>query len=514
VTGEPSVPPLPAAELEAGLAVARSRKVAIFVVCYNHESQIERTLRRIPGALMDVVETVYVIDDQSTDRTRERLEAARRELPKLRAFTTPWNQGYGGNQKLGYRFAIEQGFDLVVLLHGDGQYAPEVLPRLLAPFADDSVAAVLGSRMLERGAARRGGMPLYKFVGNRILTTIQNRLLGSRLSEFHSGYRAYRVATLARLPFEQNTDDFHFDTEIIAQLLLARERIVEVPIPTYYGDEICHVNGVPYAGHCLATVGRAFLNRFYLVYHPKFDVDRQRDAYVFKRAPTSVHQFVVRGPLPAGARVVELGAGSGDVSRALHERGARVVAIDQRRPGGALPFAFVEGDLDRPFGPSLREALGGPADLVLALDVLEHLDRPEAVMDELRGLLRPGGRLVASTGNVAYLVVRLAHLFGQFNYGKKGILDLTHQRLFTIRSFRRLLAGAGFRVDRVRGFGPPIEDMVGRSVLLRFLDRLGGLLARLWPGLFAYQILVEATRLEEVKDLLARTLASETKPPR
>ena len=130
----------------------------------------------------------------------------------------PRNLGYGGNQKSGYRWAIDHGLDVVVLLHGDGQYAPEVIEDLVAPLVEGSADAVFGSRMLTKGAARAGGMPLYKFVGNRILTTVQNALVGLRLSEWHSGYRAYRVDALADIPFDSYSDGFDFDTEIILGL--------------------------------------------------------------------------------------------------------------------------------------------------------------------------------------------------------------------------------------------------------------------------------------------------------
>ena len=134
-----------------------------------------------------------------------------------------------------------------MLLHGDGQYAPEVMGDLVAPIVEGRADAVFGSRMMTKGGARDGGMPMYKYVGNRILTTSQNALTGLRLSEWHSGYRAYRVSALADLPFVGNSDGFDFDTEIILQLHAARKTIVEVPIPTYYGDEICRVNGIAYA---------------------------------------------------------------------------------------------------------------------------------------------------------------------------------------------------------------------------------------------------------------------------
>jgi len=458
----PAAQELTSVELEAGLAVARDLRVAIFVVAYNAEAHIRETLERIPEQLLPLLECIYVIDDRSSDATSLVAERLKAEIPNLRVFRTPYNQGYGGNQKLGYEYAIQQGFDVVVLLHGDGQYAPEVLPRILAPFADANTSAVFGSRMMVEGAAKAGGMPLYKRVGNRILTWMENKLLSAGLSEFHSGYRAYRASTLAELPFRYNTNDFHFDTEIIIQLLGKQKRIVEVPIPTYYGDEICHVNGIPYAFNCIATILRALANRVYLVHHPKFDLE-SNDGYQFKTAPNSLHQYVVRRKLDDSARVIELGAGHAGVSRALHKQGAQVVAVDLKRPDTEFPFPFLEVDLDSSFAAPVVKQLGERANLVVALDVIEHLKEPEASLQELKKTLEPGGLLLASTGNVAYLVVRLAMLLGQFNYGKKGILDLTHKRLFTVRSFCRTLEGEGFEIKTVRGFGPPIRDMVGDS---------------------------------------------------
>ena len=147
----------------------------------------------------------------------------------------PHESGLWGNQKLGYHYAIKHGFDVVVLLHGDGQYAPERLPEMLQPILDNQADVVFGSRMLNKADALRGGMPVYKWVGNQILTFLQNRMLKTKFAEFHTGYRAYSVPALASIPFQFNSNYFDFDTDIIIQMVDTEKRIVEIPIPTYYG---------------------------------------------------------------------------------------------------------------------------------------------------------------------------------------------------------------------------------------------------------------------------------------
>src|SRR5207244_10626749 len=136
-----------------------------------------------------------------------------------------------------------------------------------------------GSRMNYNEAARRGGMPAYKWIGNQILTRFQNRVLGTALSEFHSGYRLYATSALAQIPFEKNTNDFHFDTEIIIQFVLKKLRIVELPIPTFYGDEICHVNGLKYAWQVVRSTIKGQLCGIHLFYDRKFDVNPQSAAH-------------------------------------------------------------------------------------------------------------------------------------------------------------------------------------------------------------------------------------------
>jgi glycosyltransferase involved in cell wall biosynthesis len=228
-------------------------RIGILVVAYNAESTLEKVLQRIPPEVYAKIEEIFVFDDASSDRTYETGRSIMQEPhgSKLKIFRNPVNLMYGGNQRKGYQYAIGRGLDIVVLLHGDGQYAPEVMQELLTPLENGSADMVMGSRMMIAGAALRGNMPIYKYVGNKVLTWIENRLAGLRLTEFHSGYRAYSVHALKQVPLDSMTWNWHFDTQIILGFLRKGFRIKEVPIPTYYGDEICHVNGVPYALNCI-----------------------------------------------------------------------------------------------------------------------------------------------------------------------------------------------------------------------------------------------------------------------
>ena len=232
-------------------------RVGVLVVAYNAASTLEQTLSRLPQAFAESVDTVLVCDDASHDDTYEvGLRFRDRAAFPVTVVKHEHNLGYGGNQKAGYRWAQEHGLDVVVLLHGDGQYAPECIEDLVGPLVRGEADAVFGSRMLDRGSARAGGMPAYKYVGNRILTTFQNAMTGQRLSEWHSGYRAYRVDALRALDLESYSDGFDFDTEIILGLVRARKHITEVSIPTFYGDEICYVNGLQYARDVVVDVLR------------------------------------------------------------------------------------------------------------------------------------------------------------------------------------------------------------------------------------------------------------------
>jgi glycosyltransferase involved in cell wall biosynthesis len=481
-------------------------RVLIFVVAYNAESTIQSVIQRIPESLAQYHTEILIIDDSSRDHTFQQAREMESSRFPLTVLFNPVNQGYGGNQKIGFHYAIQRGFDVVALVHGDGQYAPERLPDLLQPLLSGEADAVFGSRMIAHGEARRGGMPLYKYVGNKILTKIQNRLLHSNLSEFHSGYRLYSVEALKKVPFGSNTNDFHFDTEIIIQLLRARMRIKELPIPTYYGDEICHVNGLKYAWDVVKSTLLSKAQDLGVFYQRNFDVSAggMNLLYQSKWGYESPHTLALERVKP-GSKVIDVGCASGYMARALKDRNCQVTGIDQFPPPDETGLQqFVHADLDTSGFP----LDAGAYHYILLLDVIEHLRSPEAFADALRASRRQNEdtHVIVSTGNVAFLVTRFMLLLGFFNYGSRGILDLTHTRLFTFATLRNLFEQSGYRIEEIRGIPAPFPLALGNTALAKLFVRVNSALIRISRSLFAYQIFMVVRPLPSLEFLLQQAV--------
>ncbi len=231
------------------------KKIVVVMPAYNAARTIERTYAEIP---LDLVDEVVLTDDASRDET---VEIARRL--GLRTLVHERNRGYGGNQKTCYAEALRLGGDVVVMLHPDYQYSPKLIAAMVSLITDGPFDVVLGSRVLG-GRARRGGMPLYKYVSNRALTAAQNLLCGAKLSEYHTGYRAFSRQVLSSLPLLENSDDFVFDNQMLAQILYAGFEIGEISCPAAYFDEASSINfrrSVTYGLGVLGVSMQYFLQR-------------------------------------------------------------------------------------------------------------------------------------------------------------------------------------------------------------------------------------------------------------
>ena len=238
-------------------------KILIFIPAYNVEKKITKVLNKIPKIVFNKYNIkILVIEDNSSDKTLSVIKKVikkKGDKIKIYLIANKKNKGYGGVQKIAFNYAIKKNFKYVVMLHGDNQYPANKILLLIKPLLTNKYDAVFGSRMINSINALKGGMPLYKYLGNIALTFFQNLVLSSNLSEFHSGYRSYKVSSLKKIKFRNNTNDFHFDTEIIIQFLKNNLKIKEIAMPTHYGDEISHLKSIPYG---LNIVRSTLVSRF------------------------------------------------------------------------------------------------------------------------------------------------------------------------------------------------------------------------------------------------------------
>jgi 2-polyprenyl-3-methyl-5-hydroxy-6-metoxy-1,4-benzoquinol methylase len=482
----------------------------VFIVSYEAEAHIAGVLDRIPAPLWNDPDIHFlVIDDASSDKGVDVAAnwAAAHHANNLTVLRNPINQGYGGNQKLGYRIAIEAGFEFVVLLHGDGQYAPEMLPQFIDTWRDQNADVVLGSRMQSIKSARSGKMPWHKVIGNRILTTVQNKMVGRGLSEYHTGYRGYSTRFLKSVPFEVNTNEFHFDTQILLQAFHVDAKVVEFPIPTHYGDEICRVPGLAYAKNVFVSTLGYKLHRMGMMCSLKYRHlqplryrDKTSAMYTSHRLALNEVQRI------APATILDLGCGPGFVAEECEKLGAKVTGVDAYDPLPGKMSKFCKIDLDRDTVPVDMFDY----DAVLLLDVIEHLADPERFLLDLRNrniatsTVRKSPSVILSTPNIAFAAIRLNLLIGRFSYAERGILDITHKRLFTKRALLRTLRDCGYRVEKFIPVPVPFE-VVMPNYTGKFLGRIANAMAQVWPSMFAFQSLVVCRPLPGIHQLVSQT---------
>jgi glycosyltransferase involved in cell wall biosynthesis len=242
----------------------RNSKVVVVLPAYNAEKTLESTYCEIP---MDIVDEVILVDDASKDNT----VAVAKKLG-IMVIAHDKNLGYGGNQKTCYATALKQNADIVVMLHPDYQYTPKLISAMAYLLESNEFDVVLGSRILG-GKARSGGMPLYKYISNRFLTLVQNILMGAKLSEYHTGYRAFTRKVLESIPLNSNSDDFVFDNEMLSQILYADFRVGEITCPTKYFPEASSINfsrSLKYGLGCMRTSLLFRLSKMGLLHSPIF----------------------------------------------------------------------------------------------------------------------------------------------------------------------------------------------------------------------------------------------------
>lgn len=239
--------------------------VFIVMPAYNAGKTIEKVFNRIPDSAKKRIKQYVVVNDGSTDDTEVALGRLRADYSNLVILRHETNRGYGAAEKTLLTYALKKEADVAILLHSDGQYSPEKIPDLLKPFDSNGADLVQGSRILGKRALQ-GRMPLYKFVANKCLTAIENVAFGMKMAEFHSGYMLYSRRTLLEIPFHKLSDSFHFDLEMIVMAKIKGLRIIEVPIPTIYADEISHLKPIQYGFDVLSVVWSYLRGKYHSLY--------------------------------------------------------------------------------------------------------------------------------------------------------------------------------------------------------------------------------------------------------
>ncbi len=477
----------------------RVPRVGLFLFDCSDVVPLRETLERIPESVWEWLEEVVVVLEPPHDGDWIN-PADLSPSPERRVLVhrLPRKSGFGGARKAAFEQALQAGLTHIVVMRGDGSHSPESLPLLLEAIHVDPHRVVTASRFSGRSAAARTGMPPMRWFVHRIAAGIVNRILGLRLADYDTSYRLYSCRALQRVPFQLNGNTRSFDLQILIQLRALGVPVQEVEVRPAWREFVAGSTGV---NHGLRSCCHAIdyrLHQLHLTRRGRYFVD-QDVKYTLKLSSTGSHMQVVDA-IESGSHVLDLGCSQGLLARPLLEKDVRVTGVDigQAHHLADELEAYHQRDLDRP----IELPVGREFDYVVISDVIEHLRNRRQLLRGARRYLKEGGRLIISTPNVALWFYRLSLLVGRFEYGPRGVLDETHVHLYTRATFRREVEAAGYRVVVERVTALPFEVVfrsTGRSRLISSVSRLYHGLARLWPELFAYQVILEAeiTTLDE-----------------
>jgi len=477
-------------------------KILICIFAIADEKTVLDDLNRFPDAVAAGDHEVLILIDGSRAESFGETVKCIQDIESLNVqiLFTSENLGYGGNQKLAFHYAVKHDFDVVLMLDECGRYPADRLEELFSALMTSDVQAVVGSRFLGKSHSFRGQMPLHRYLGNRVVTFLQNLILGLTYSEFHSGFRSFRVRALAKIPFPFNSNGRQFDTEILIQFKLKGFDVKEIPISSNKETKTGILDYVRYGIDVIRLSINFQLHQLFLFYERKFDVSSGTEKYNLKIGYPSPHQHAL-DEVEGNGRVLDIGCGRSLVGAELQKKGCWVEAVDCEVPdGGGKIRKFTKMNLN-------EENVSLPVhdfDYVLLLDVLEHLEEPERFILNLRTHARgKSPNILLSVPNIGFFVMRIQLLLGQFNYGTRGILDIGHRRLLTFKTIRKMLEDAGFKIMKCEGIPVPFPEAIGDNLMSRMLLAVNQWLIWFFPKMFSYQIFMVVSPLPTLEDLLA-----------
>jgi 2-polyprenyl-3-methyl-5-hydroxy-6-metoxy-1,4-benzoquinol methylase len=474
-------------------------RVALYVFRATAVASLGPWLERIPEDIRSGLEEIVLMRGAEWKLSPAEIASlADRLHTRLRAHRSPMPFSIGGERKNAFEDARLAGFDSVIFIRADGGQPPEALAPLLAAIREQPDRVLIASRFIERREAWRAGMPALRLLGYAITTSLQNRLLGLHLRDYQSSFRAYPMAAVVRVPYQLDGEGDAFDAEILIQLRALGVPITEVAALPAWREYVGDREGFARVLEACATALGYRFHQLHLTRDGRYLVEHDV-RYTLKRSPSSSHAQIIESIEPE-SRVLDIGCSQGLLARPLAERNIRVVGVDALAPERVVPEieSYFQRDLEQP----LDLPLGRDFDYIVVADVIEHLRERRELLVGARRFLKENGRLIVSAPNIALWFYRLSLLVGRFEYGPRGVLDRTHVHLYTRATLRREVRAAGFTIERERVTALPFElvfESTGRSRLVRSIASIYHMLARMWPELFAYQIILEAriTTLDE-----------------
>lgn len=484
------------------------KRILIYIVSYQSENMISNSLNLVPVAFLQKKEyqvEILILTNKAENRalTGSKAYLEVKQICPITILSNISNQGYGENQKIAYHYAIQKKFDIVVWVHSKGRYSEEYFEQIIQPIIADKADVVHGSERLYKFDRLARNNIIKGLGGERLIKNARAQLQQTKLSGFFTVYRAYRVATLSDLPFAYNSDGAGFDTELFVQLLDTKKRILKIPISIIDCSKLSRINYLKYCGFRILSD----IQKWGILYHPRFDYYSGNTIYKPKFGYASSHQFSLERVKP-GSQVLDLGCGPGFMSRELRKKGVVTISVDREITAIAKETSLktIQADLETFNFYDVKEKI----DTILALDIIEHLKAPERFLQRLREhFCHDNPEIILTTGNIAFLLTRLGLMFGQFNYGRKGILDLDHARLFTFYSLERLLRQQGFEIVESKGLPAPFILALGDNTLGRFVMIINSWLIKVSKNIFSYQLAIVAKPKPTLNMLLDQAMDKE-----
>ena len=492
--------------LQQPQTLGQKQRVMILLVPTLKDQPLADLLQRLPSNLLDDEAIDWVLLDRSVNglaasQARQWVDDQQQQRWTLLHNPTP--HGYGGNQKLGFRLALDREYDFVIHFLADGRYDPTDLERFVTNWRNDPVDVLLGDR-LNQDENFKPEMPVTRCLANRLLAWYQNKMAHANFSDFHCALRGYATRFLQTVPFEINTNAMHFDSHLLLQAHCINASIRQIPVNYHHQLGTPYRAGMGYAWNVFKAASQYRMHQMGMLCSLSYR-DLRPTKYQDKTADFhSSHQVALQLIKQLKPQTItDIGCGPGFIAKHCEMSGIRVTGLDMYPPQESTMSHFHKVVLESEELPTDPFA----SDVVLMLDIIEHLARPEEFLLDMRnkshalGVSQGTKTLLLSTPNIAFIIPRLNLLLGRFNYAERGILDITHKRLFTRKSLCHCLETCGYRIQKVHPIGLAFEVVfdgwIGKS-----LARVAWLAACVLPTVFAAQFLVVCQPTPGLKQVL------------